>query len=78
MTMEGTRMRETPGEVIFEGIKRFGGGFSPAAKFRWKAPWGEAQTFVLTAQSVQNRINNVRARGGDVSEEELALAALAQ
>ena len=77
--MEGTRTREILGEVIFEGIKRFGGGLPPAAKFRWKAHhWGDAQTFVLNAQSVQNRINNVRARSGDVSEEELALAALAQ
>ena len=77
--MEGTCTREIPGEVIFEGVQRFGSGIPPAAKFRWNVHhWGEAQTFVLNAQSVQNRIDNVRATGDDVSEEERALAALVE
>jgi hypothetical protein len=66
-------------EVIFLGLRRFKYGTAPTAKFRWVQPVCDQDlTFELNASEVHGRIKNVRARGGDVSEEEQAFSALSQ
>ena len=60
-------------EVFFQGINE---KFS-AARVVWAFPgYGEPKSFLINEASLVLRIKNVKERGGDSSQEELAFNAL--